>query len=218
MTSSTDLAYEHMKNAIMSGELRAGDRIKEELIALKIGVSRTPIRNAIQKLTAQGFVETLHNAGARVADWSSQDLSEITQMRALLEGFGAGIAAQKVTGSEIAELRGLTAEMEEAAASATVEALSAITDLNSRFHMAIIRASGNRRLAEVIGNLTHPLLVQRRFSGFSAARLQRSMDHHREIVDALASGDSDWATAIMRAHILASSSSDVVAGSPGSQD
>jgi DNA-binding GntR family transcriptional regulator len=207
MTSSTDLAYAHIKSSIMSGDLQAGDRIKEELIAEKIGVSRTPIRHAIQKLTAQGFVETLHNAGARVADWSSQDLEEITQMRALLEGFGAGIAARKVSAADIATLRDLAGQMERAAASGTSEALEAITELNSRFHMAIIAASGNRRLAEVIGNLAHPLLVQRRFSTFSADRLQRSMNHHSEIIDALVAGDADWATAIMRAHILASAES-----------
>ena len=114
MTSSTDLAYAHIKSAIMSGELKAGDRIKEELIAEKIGVSRTPIRHAIQKLTAQGFVATLHNSGARVADWSSQDLEEITAMRALLEGFGAGIAARKVKPEDMEILRDLAAEMEAA--------------------------------------------------------------------------------------------------------
>ncbi|MCB1395098.1 MAG: GntR family transcriptional regulator [Rhodobacter sp.] len=204
MTSSTDLAYAHIKSAIMSGELKAGDRIKEELIAEKIGVSRTPIRHAIQKLTAQGFVATLHNSGARVADWSSQDLEEITAMRALLEGFGAGIAARKVKPEDMEILRDLAAEMEAAAARGTRESLEAITELNSRFHMAIIEASGNRRLAEVIGNLAHPLLVQRRFSGFSPERLQRSMNHHREIIDALASGSPEWATNIMRSHILSS--------------
>ncbi|MFV0382523.1 GntR family transcriptional regulator [Paracoccus sp. (in: a-proteobacteria)] len=204
MASSTDLAYDAIKAAIMTGTLKAGDRIKEELIAEQIGVSRTPIRHAIQKLTAQGFVETLHNSGARVADWSSQDLDEITQMRALLEGFGAGIAARKATPADIAALRALAAEMEAAASLGTGKALEAITGLNSRFHMTIIEASGNSRLAEVIGNLAHPLLVQRRFSGFSPTRLKRSMDHHREIVDALEAGDADWASAIMRSHILAS--------------
>lgn len=204
MGSSTELAYSYIKSAIMSGELTAGDRIKEELIAERIGVSRTPIRHAIQQLTAQGFVSTLHNSGARVADWSSQDLEEITQMRALLEGFGAGIAARKVTAHDLATLSALADEMEAAADRGGREDLEAITDLNSRFHMAIIAASGNRRLAEVIGNLAHPLLVQRRFSGFSPERLHRSMAHHREIIDALRVGSSEWATNIMRAHILAS--------------
>lgn len=207
MTSSTDLAYSFIKSAIMSGELSAGDRIKEELIAERIGVSRTPIRHAIQKLTAQGFVSTLHNSGARVVDWSSQDLEEITQMRALLEGFAAGIAARKITAKDLATIEGLAAEMEAAAARANRSDLEEITELNSRFHMTIIEASGNRRLAEVIGNLAHPLLVQRRFSAFTPERLNRSMSHHREIIDALRAEHPDWATNIMRAHILASANS-----------
>lgn len=205
MTSTTDLAYDKLKSEIMSGELVAGDRVKEELVAERLGVSRTPIRHALQKLAAQGFLEMTHHQGARVADWSSQDLEEITGMRALLEGFGAGIAARKISREQLDELRGLCAEMERAAERGTTADLEAITELNSQFHMTIIEASGNRRLAEVIGNLAHPLLVQRRFSAFSSERLQRSMMHHREIIDALAAANSDWASAIMRSHILASS-------------
>lgn len=155
MLSASERAYEQIKAAIMSGEMEAGDRIKEELIAERIGVSRTPIRHALQKLAAQGFIEMHHNHGATVTNWSAQSLGEIT-------------------------------------------------DMNSQFHVCIIHASGNRRLADVIGNLAHPLLVQRRFSGFSKARLQRSMDHHREIINALAARDPDWASSIMRSHILAS--------------
>ncbi|MFA5581175.1 MAG: GntR family transcriptional regulator [Paracoccaceae bacterium] len=204
--SSADIAYAHIKSAIMTGEMKAGDRVKEELIAEQIGVSRTPIRHALQKLATQGFVDTRHNSGARVADWSSQDIDEIIEMRSLLEGFGAEIAARKITEAQLGELRDLAAEMEAAAARGTSESLEAITELNSRFHMVIIVASGNRRLAEVIGNLAHPLLVQRRFSAFSPERLQRSMNHHREIIDALAQGSPEWANSIMRSHILASRS------------
>ena len=110
----------------------------------------------------------------------------------------------KISEDELGELQNLADAMENAAESNTPSDLETITELNSRFHMAIIKASGNRRLAEVIGNLAHPLLIQRRFSAFSKSRLQRSMDHHREIIDALAAGDFDWANAIMRSHILAS--------------
>ena len=204
MTSTTEIAYNHIKFAIMSGALKAGNRIKEELVAEQIGVSRTPIRHALQKLAAQGYVEMLHNQGARVADWSPQDLAEITDMRAILESFGAGIAARKIQPEQIGELKKLADQMEAAVGRGRPADLEAITDLNSRFHMTIIKASGNRRLTEIIGSLAHPLLVQRRFSGFSQARLQRSMAHHREIIDALSAKDPEWASAIMRSHILAS--------------
>ena len=204
MTSSMDKAYEFIKSAVMQGDLKAGDRVKEEQIAEAIGVSRTPIRHALQKLAAQGFLETLHHQGARVIDWSSQDLSEIADLRALLEGFGAGIAAGKITEVGLDQLRNLAHRMEAAAARAEPADLEALTGLNSQFHMTIITTSENHRLADVIGNLAHPLLVRRRFSSFSKKRLQRSMNHHSEIIDALDAGDSDWATAIMRSHILAS--------------
>lgn len=204
MSSAADQAYEFIRSAIMSGDMIAGDRIKEEVVAETIGVSRTPIRQAMQKLAGQGFIQVSHYQGARVTDWSATDLREITELRAVLEGFGAGTAAKKITADDLAELNALASDMEAAAGRATQADLEHITALNSRFHMKIIEASGNTRLGEVIGNLAHPLLMQRRFTAFSKPRLRRSMDHHREIIDALAAGDSDWATAIMRSHILAS--------------
>lgn len=206
--SATDLAYEHIKAAIMSGRLAAGDRVKEELVAEEVGVSRTPIRHAMQKLAAQGFVEVLHNHGARVAAWNDADLAEITELRALLEGFGAGVAARKIDEATVDTLRALCASMERAAAQPSSADLETIAALNSRFHLTIIEATGNRRLSETIGNLAHPLLVQRRFRAFGPQRLQRSMDHHRELVDALAARDADWAGAVMRAHILGSAGAD----------
>lgn len=203
--SATETAYDFLRNSIMVGSYAAGDRIKEEWIAEQIGVSRTPIRQAMQKLAAQGFVVVSHHQGARVANWSSQDLSEITELRALLEGFGARLAATKISERELDELRGLAEKMEAAAQAPRAEDYARITDLNSKFHMAIVSASGNKRLTEVIGNLAHPLLVQRKFSTFDQRRLMRSMQHHRELIDALTQHDPDWAGAIMRAHILASS-------------
>jgi len=206
--SATDVAYEYIKAAVMSGRLAAGERIKEELIAEAVGVSRTPIRHAMQKLAAQGFVEVLHNHGARVAAWNDADLAEITELRALLEGFGASLAARKIDETTLEVLRELCAAMAHAAARATAADLETIAALNSRFHRTIIEAAGNRRLSETIGNLAHPLLVQRRFRAFGQQRLQRSMAHHLEIVDALAARDADWAGAVMRAHILGSAGAD----------
>jgi DNA-binding GntR family transcriptional regulator len=156
--SSSEKAYDYIKSAVMLGELKAGDRVKEEEIAERLGLSRTPIRPALQMLAAQGFIQMLHHQGARVVDWSNQDLAEITDLRALLEGFGARIAARKITPAQIEELKQLVTEMEAAAQRGSAADLEAITELNSQFHMTIIQASGNRRLGEVIGNLAHPSL------------------------------------------------------------
>ena len=127
--SATETAYDFLRNSIMVGSYAAGDRIKEEWIAEQIGVSRTPIRQAMQKLAAQGFVVVSHHQGARVANWSSQDLSEITELRALLEGFGARLAATKISERELDELRGLAEKMEAAAQAPRAEDYARITDL-----------------------------------------------------------------------------------------
>ena len=204
MVNAVSKAYDEIKAAIMTEEFPAGSRVKEELIAQRVGVSRTPIREALRKLTAEGFLTMAPNHGAMVTAWSEQDLKEIIDVRAVLESFGAGIAAQKISDEQLIELETLAEQMEQAVASNNRSELESITELNSNFHMMVIHAADNARLAEVIGNLSHPLLIQRRFSGFTQQRLERSMAHHREIIDALRARDSGWASAIMSAHILAS--------------
>ena len=190
--------------AIMSGELAAGTRVKEELIAEQVGVSRTPIREALNQLSAEGFLTMPPNQGAKVVEWSFQDLREISDLRAVLESYAAGIAAVHSDHSHLESLNQLCDQMEAAVSRGHIKDFEALTQLNSRFHMAIVSMSGNIRLADVIGGLAHPLLVQRQFTGFNSNQLRRSMEHHRDIVSALKARDSSWASAIMRAHILAS--------------
>lgn len=204
MTSAVIKVYDFVKAAIMAGDIPAGARITEEFISEKVGVSRTPIREALHKLATEGYVDMPPNQGARVADWSSKDLTEIIELRAVLESFGAGVSATKISSVTLKQLDNLCDEMEEAVRLGTAAAMERITQLNSDFHMLIINSSGNTRLVELIGHLAHPLLVQRRFSEFNNKRLNRSMSHHRELVEALRAKDTQWASATMRSHILGS--------------
>lgn len=204
MTSAVIKAYDFIKTSIMSGDLPAGVRVTEEFVSEKVGVSRTPIREALHKLATEGFVDMPPNQGARVVGWSKQDLNEITDLRAVLESFGAGVAARRISKENLEQLDRLCDQMEEAVSRGTTTDMENLTQLNSDFHMLIINSSGNVRLVDVIGHLAHPLLVQRRFSKFNAMRLQRSMGHHRELVEALTAKDAEWASTIMRSHILGS--------------
>lgn len=204
MTSAVIRVYDFLKAAIMAGDIPAGARITEEFVSEKVGVSRTPIREALHKLATEGYVNMPPNQGARVAEWSRQDLIEITELRAVLESFGAGVSAQKISAINLEALDKLCDEMEAAARLGTAADMEKITQLNSDFHMLIIKSSGNIRLVDLIGHLAHPLLVQRRFSEFNTKRLQRSMGHHRELVEALRAKDTEWASATMRSHILGS--------------
>jgi DNA-binding GntR family transcriptional regulator len=208
MSTVTSKAYDYIKSAILADEYKAGARIKEELVAKAVGISRTPIREALRQLASEGFVVMLPNQGVRVNNWNDRDLAEIVELRSVLEGFGAGLAAQKIGADELQELDNLCDQMDQAALAGNERDLEKMTELNSSFHLAIMKASGNRHLAEVIGKLAHPLLVKRRFSKFDDKRLQRSLLHHREVVDAFRAKDSNWATAVMKSHILASRADD----------
>ena len=131
LANAVTRAYEAIKAAVMSGELAAGTRVKEELIAEKVGVSRTPIREALNKLTAEGFLTMPPNQGARVVQWSARDLMEITDLRAVLESHGAGIAAERISSAHLQEIDQLCERMESAVASGSDQDMDALTELNS---------------------------------------------------------------------------------------
>ncbi len=208
MSGAALRAYEIIKSGITSGQLAANSRLKEAELADLAGVSRTPVREALRLLEADGLVETNPNTGAHVAVWSDEDLSEITDLRAVLESFGAGLAATKITDAEIAALEDLAARMESVVAAAAVDFLKELSVLNKDFHLAIVSATRNRRLIANIMSVIEGPLVLRKFSVFSHNQIQRSLTHHREIIDALKFGDRGWASAVMRNHVLAARDAD----------
>jgi DNA-binding GntR family transcriptional regulator len=212
MSGAASRAYEIIKSEITTGRLAGNSRLKETELAGLTGVSRTPVREALRLLAADGFVETSPNSGALVASWSDEDLAEISELRAVLESFGAGLAATKISQGELAELDQLEDRMERVVAAAKANFLSELSQLNKDFHLAIVEATGNRRLVANIHSVIEGPLVFRRFSVFKGEQIQRSLAHHREIIAALRAGQRDWASAIMKTHILAARSADRILG------
>lgn len=200
MSSAVDRAYEEVRTAIVAGKFAAGDRLVEEDLAAAIGVSRTPVREALRRLAGDGLVEYVPNRGAHVAAWSEQDLREIFGLRALLEGHAARMAASAAEPDDVEALRGLVAAMKSATADGDLDELAR---LNDEFHHRVMSLAGNARLTAMVEGLVQMPLVQRTFRRYSKADLRRSMTHHGELVDALEQGDPAWAEAIMRSHILA---------------
>ncbi|MFI0350828.1 GntR family transcriptional regulator [Actinomadura sp. 9N407] len=201
MPRATDTAYEAVRKMILSGEAGAGTRLGESELAEALGLSRTPVREALQRLGADGLVEVLPHRGARVVRWTRQDLAEIFELRALLEPYAAARAARiGQDQSVLADLAGQCAAMERAVADGD---LDRVAQLNSRFHAAIIDASGNRRLPAMLTSVMHAPLILGTFRRYDADSMARSMNHHRELVAALAAGDPGWAESVMRAHIRA---------------
>lgn len=198
---AADVTYRTLRRQILVGERQGGEWLREGEVAAAIGVSRTPVREALRRLAAEGLVRHEPNRGVQVEDWGVDDLDEIFSLRSLLEPWGCGLAAG--TGLvDLDELHDLASRMDEAAASRP-PSLDTITDLNNRFHRAILEASGNQRLVGLVATVVEVPLVWRTFSHYSREAMQRSLAHHHEIVAALRAGDAPWAESVMRSHVHA---------------
>lgn len=198
-------AYRSIREQILSGQRPGGQWLREGDLATIIGVSRTPVREALRRLAAEGLVRHERNRGVQVQSWAVEDLDEIFSLRSVLEPWGCGLAA--MTGAaDLDMLEGLADEMDAAAARRRPD-VDAITELNNRFHHAILTASGNRRLGDLVSSVVQVPLVWRTFSHYSPAALRRSLAHHHELVDALRARDPAWAESVMRSHVRAAWSS-----------
>ncbi|OHX01756.1 GntR family transcriptional regulator [Micromonospora sp. WMMB235] len=203
MGRATQSAYESIKTRILGGAYEPGKKLSEEDLAAAVGVSRTPVREALRRLHAEGLVDWEANRGATVPAWREQDLEEIFELRALLEGYGAELAATRITPEEIVRLRELCAEMEGYAAGQRRDRADRIAVCNAQFHEIILGAGRNRRLSALLGAVVQTPLVNRTFRRYDEAAMARSMSHHRELIDAFEARDRAWAGSVMRAHILA---------------
>lgn len=197
-----DRAYQVIKHALLSGELGPGDLLPEEKLAALTGVSRTPVREALRRLSAEGLVDVRPNRGARVPSWSDEELDAIFELRLRLEGYAARSAAERVGEGTVAVLEELATAMEREARHHS-DGMVGMAELNNQFHLRIIESSGSHSLLNVTAGVVNFGLVNHTFRVYSPADLDRSMHHHREIIDAIRYHDGEWAEAVMRAHLLA---------------
>jgi len=197
---SAEHAYQSIREQILSGERPGGQWLREGDLAAVIGVSRTPVREALRRLAAEGLVRHERNRGVQVQSWTTKDLDEVFGLRTLLEPWGCALAA--VSGmADLDALDDLAGEMD--AAAAHQPDVDVITELNNRFHRAILEASGNDRLCSLVSSVVQVPLVWSTFSHYTPEELRRSLAHHHELIDALRAGDSAWAESVMRAHVRA---------------
>ena len=210
MAQHADLAYETLRARILTGAHAVGTRLREEELAESLGVSRTPVREALRRLSSEGLVDVTPNRGALVARWDEEDLDEVFEMRALVEGYGARRAAQRITAEELVALRSICTEMEalvdrppERIGPVDLPDYDRITELNLAFHRGIQAAARSRRLASAMAGLVQVPLVHHTFHRYTPDELRRSIAHHRELTGALEAANPDWAEAVMHAHVQA---------------
>ena len=200
---AVEKAYSTIRNGILEGRFAAASRITEQEIAEQSGVSRTPVREALRRLQAEGLLHFVPNQGAVVASWTPEDIEEIFELRSMLESYTAERAAQRVNKKQLARLRDLAQRQYELSQNCSGDLLDQVAELNSEFHQVLQEAAGSNRLNAIVAQLIEVPLVGRTFRRYSPEQLVRSARHHLEIVQALEIRDSEAAGAIMRMHVLA---------------
>lgn len=213
----TEIVYESIKQGILQGVYRPGERLLEADLVDRTGVSRTPIREALRRLHAQGYIEFVTNKGARVATWTEQDVLDVFAIRLRVESFAARLAAERITDEQLARLESLATTMEDRRGHESGDYYLEHENLNNDFHRTIVDAAHSSNISTVMSMTVsfprtdpswetspHRSLISRSTHQFTAAELERSASHHREIIDALKLRDGEWAESIVRNHVLAS--------------
>lgn len=190
-----EIVLDALREAIVSGVLEPGERLMEIQLAEEMGVSRTPVREAISKLELEGFVIMIPRKGAYVAGVSYKDVKDVFEIRAALEGLAAGLAAQKATQEEIEQMeQALHYEREPAS-------LEEMVQSDTDFHALLYKASRNERLIQILGNLREQIQRFRTTSLAVPGRVKNAIQEHRAVADAIARRNVEDARRLATAHI-----------------
>lgn len=206
MDGRSELAYRLIRRAIAEGEFEPGSRLVEQRIGEMFDLSRTPVREALRALAADGLVTIERNRGAIVATMSDTDIRDQYELRARLESLAAERAATRMGGDGIAALDAAIAEFDEGIelmSGASPDAgLRRITAANSAFHQAIVVGAQHRRLSALLEHAVDIPLVYQVFRHQTRQERERSNLFHRMVREAIADGESQRAGALMAEHIL----------------
>jgi DNA-binding GntR family transcriptional regulator len=194
----TDWVWEEIRQAIVDLRLRPGEPLREAAIAQQLGVSKTPIREALARLEQEGLVETTSFKGAVVSGYSPRDLEEIYELRGLLEGTAVRAVAQDASEEARAELGDVIARSRELRDAGD---LTQLATLLGRFDQIIYDQVTNRRIRALIDNLRAHLTRIGKLTESIPGRVEASVEEHAVIVEAIMARRSDEAERLMRAHI-----------------
>ncbi len=193
-----DLVLEALREAIMNGSLQPRERLMEIQLAEELGVSRTPVREALRKLELEGFIVMVPRKGAYVSDLSMKDIADVFEIRAALEGLAAALAAERITEEELETMERLLVEKVEAINKNDIDKL---VEVDTKFHETMYQASRNDRLCSIISNLREQIQRLRLTSLSVPGRKKESLDEHRNIVEAIQARDVKLARHLAQEHI-----------------
>jgi DNA-binding GntR family transcriptional regulator len=192
-------AYEYLKSAILSDRIHPGERLAEEHLAKEMGVSRTPVREALHKLESEGLIKALETRGFIVSKDSREEVEELFDMRAILEGYGLRVISEKVSENLLEQLNGFIEKAEDALRRKQIRE---VFKWNTQFHDTLHRMlAEKKRLHRLLVNVRKYVLRYRENTLQYPDGGRRALDGHRKIVMALRLKDPDLCERVMREHI-----------------
>jgi DNA-binding GntR family transcriptional regulator len=199
--SRAEELYDHLRAAILSGELRPSERLVENTLAELASVSRTPVRQALQQLESDGLLRESKSGGMEVFGFSLDEIADLCAVRETLEGMATGLAAGACSPMELALLGGVLDAERRALQDDSAPAVQ--IELNHRFHETIWNASRNRYLATELRSLREMIEQRQGTTLRSAERRRMALDEHQAIVTAITNKDSEAAEQAAREHFRA---------------
>ncbi len=197
--TASSTAAEMIRQAIVDGRLAPGQRLTEERLARELGISRTPVREALKVLQSEGLVDAAPNRSATVRAYEPGDLEDIYQLRALLEGYAARRAAGRLSEEKLLALR---ASCERFEAMSPADDLREVVRENFVFHNTILEAAGSTRLSGMVRQVVELPLVYKSYVWYSPEQARISQHYHRQITRALERRDAERAELVMKEHVL----------------
>jgi DNA-binding GntR family transcriptional regulator len=186
---------ESIRDAILKGSLKPGERVSEPELAERFGISRTPIREAFRQLESEGYLVVIPRKGAVVASLSERDVEEFYSIKSILEGYAARMAAERMAPRDIERLVAINEKLEQIAAAGDIKAFFRV---HNEFHELFIRASGNDKLGELINQLVLKFNRLRLASLAQPGRMDISVQEHRKIIEAFRNHDGELADNLVR--------------------
>lgn len=194
-----EVIFNSLREAIILGELKPGQRLMEVQLAEKMGVSRTPVREAIRKLELEGLVDMIPRKGAHVAELSIKDIMDVLEVRASLDGLAASLASERITDDELKELKHIN---DQFASYIEKENLNGSIKKDVEFHDIIYRASRNDKLISILNNLREQVQRFRVIYIKDYSSPKNLIKEHGDILETLSNRDTDSARNSAKSHIL----------------
>jgi len=193
--------FQKIREEILSGVYQDGEELREVTLGEKLGVSRTPVREALRQLELEGLVTIVPNKGAYVTSISRKDVEDIYKIRSLLEGLCARWATKNITEQQILDMEELLLSEFHLKRNGKVKTIQ-VSELDSKFHKVLYEASNSRILEHLLTDFHKYVKMTRQMSVGAPDRAEQSIEEHRAILDAIKAKDADLAEKLADEHVM----------------